>query len=291
MAARFDGRWIRIGHGVTMTILKLKRSTTPGMKPPSLESGEIAINEADGILFSAKTDGSIRETPLDGTIDDAVLTQRIDQAVANLVGGAPGAFDTLKELYDLASSNATAQQALQTAIANKADIAALNEKANQSDLTALQNQVYSMSSSGGLPNVVQRHSLARASYGSMKDYHIAALDASINIAAGSKVLVSGHISYYCQSGGRLQLQRNGVIVGHDPSITGRWQCIALIPYCPVTNQMSVTSFSFLDTPDQAGMVTYSLHGYFLSTFYLNSSVYDRTNYVRAPSSLTLMEVA
>lgn len=46
-------------------IAKIFRSTTPGATPPSLQSGQIAINEADGVLFYRSPSGAV--TPLSTT--------------------------------------------------------------------------------------------------------------------------------------------------------------------------------------------------------------------------------
>lgn len=46
-----------------MTTIKLKRSTTSGVIPTSgdIEIGEVAVNTADGKLFTKHTDNSIKE--------------------------------------------------------------------------------------------------------------------------------------------------------------------------------------------------------------------------------------
>lgn len=41
--------------------LKILRSTTPGASPSSLASGQIAINEADGVLFYRTAAGSVSQ--------------------------------------------------------------------------------------------------------------------------------------------------------------------------------------------------------------------------------------
>jgi hypothetical protein len=51
--------------GTLMSIIKLKRSNTPGSAVTTLADGEVAINQADGVLFTRKTTGGIRRTNLD----------------------------------------------------------------------------------------------------------------------------------------------------------------------------------------------------------------------------------
>ena len=48
-----------------MTTIKLKRSTTPGNAPASLEAGELAVNEADHRLFFRGAGGNVRNVDLD----------------------------------------------------------------------------------------------------------------------------------------------------------------------------------------------------------------------------------
>lgn len=42
-----------------MPIIKVKRSQTAGVRPPTLDSGEIAANIEDGIFYLGKADGQI----------------------------------------------------------------------------------------------------------------------------------------------------------------------------------------------------------------------------------------
>lgn len=44
--------------------IRLLRSTETGHVPTSLESGQIAINEADGILFWRDADGEVQSCPI-----------------------------------------------------------------------------------------------------------------------------------------------------------------------------------------------------------------------------------
>ena len=48
-----------------MTTIKLKRSATPGNAPASLETGELAVNEADHKLFFRDAGGGVQESDLD----------------------------------------------------------------------------------------------------------------------------------------------------------------------------------------------------------------------------------
>ena len=153
-----------------MTKILHLRSTTTGNQPSSLDSGEIALNEADGKLFTRKTDGTIRQTDLDGNAVSSMsdvpgLTTALDakaplasptftgvpaaptqnasdnstkiattafvQAmISNIIGAAPAALDTLEELATSLSNNASFASSITTTLATK-----MNAASNLSDLT------------------------------------------------------------------------------------------------------------------------------------------------------------
>jgi hypothetical protein len=74
-------------------IVKLLRSTTPGQTPPSLVSGQIAINEADGKLFWLASDGA--------TIRSVTL-QNLDATISNKLTAS----NNLSELTSVATARA-----------------------------------------------------------------------------------------------------------------------------------------------------------------------------------------
>lgn len=63
-----------------MPVIKLLRSTTTGHTPSSLASGQVAINEADGILFWRDGSGTVKSSPISWStfvkslLDDADLS-------------------------------------------------------------------------------------------------------------------------------------------------------------------------------------------------------------------------
>lgn len=140
----------------------LKKSTTASAVPTTsdVDVGEVAVNTEDKRLFTQDSGGSVVElgtTPSsittsgtvefgslsDGTItvtafadednmasDSATLipTQQsvkayVDTSITNLVGGAPGALDTLNELAAALNDDANAYTTLNDAIALKAPLA------------------------------------------------------------------------------------------------------------------------------------------------------------------------
>jgi hypothetical protein len=92
--------------------IKLLRSSTPGAVPASLESGQIAINEADGKLFWRRGDDTV------GAIDLNIEAQ-IDQAIADLVNSAPAALDTLQELAAALGNDSSFATTIANALAGK----------------------------------------------------------------------------------------------------------------------------------------------------------------------------
>lgn len=93
-----------------MPIVKILRSTIPGHAPSGLVSGQISINEADGVLFWLDgNDGTtirsfnfrnpVAPTPLGSDSSTKVATTAFVQAIAAaVVGLAPGNLNTLAEI-------------------------------------------------------------------------------------------------------------------------------------------------------------------------------------------------
>jgi hypothetical protein len=92
--------------------IKLLRSSTPGAVPSSLESGQIAINEADGKLFWRRADDTVGAADLN-------IEAQIDQALADLVNAAPAALDTLQELATALGNDANFATTIANALAGK----------------------------------------------------------------------------------------------------------------------------------------------------------------------------
>lgn len=70
-------------------VLKLKRSTTPGNVPASLVEGEVAINEADEILFYRDGAGAVRSVSLKN-VPFATIAFVIDGGGATITTGLKG---------------------------------------------------------------------------------------------------------------------------------------------------------------------------------------------------------
>ena len=120
-----------------MGTLKLRRSTTAGHVPASLTSGEIAINEADDLLFWRHSDGTVKSISLSLaslalTGNPTVPTQTagdnstkiantafVSAALAALVNSSPAALDTLKELADAIGDDANFSATMATALGNR----------------------------------------------------------------------------------------------------------------------------------------------------------------------------
>jgi hypothetical protein len=140
--------------------VRILRAAQAGNRPASLEAGQIFIDEyqgvfcmrnassASGILeFSlsqiATLAGQIGNMATQDQLTSGISTAiaalsfatpaQVDTAVAagisGLVDGSPAAYDTLKEVFALAQSNADAQAALSSGQTNKAD-----KSANLADL-------------------------------------------------------------------------------------------------------------------------------------------------------------
>lgn len=82
-----------------MAVIRVKRSSTPGKVPASLQDGEIAVNQADGILYWRDANGVIQSTPLFSAPIDTMrsnniiinggmeVSQRYGTAAQNIAGG------------------------------------------------------------------------------------------------------------------------------------------------------------------------------------------------------------
>lgn len=77
-----------------------------------------AITVADAVRMSDNAD------------DTRTIVDYVNQKIADLIGGAPAAFDTLKEIADYIASHQDVADALNAAIANKADKTIASTSAN-----------------------------------------------------------------------------------------------------------------------------------------------------------------
>ena len=102
---------------MTDTIIKNYRSSTPGHAPASLEAGQLAINDADHILFYRASNGAVKQAALKSPAELQIL---VDDAISDLIGGAPGALDTLNELAAAIGDNANYAATITQALAGKA---------------------------------------------------------------------------------------------------------------------------------------------------------------------------
>lgn len=61
---------------MTAPIVQLKRSSEPGKvpEPEDLQPGEVAINDADGVMYYKKSDGTVGNFSTDSA-GDAVIQQ------------------------------------------------------------------------------------------------------------------------------------------------------------------------------------------------------------------------
>jgi hypothetical protein len=109
--------------------IKLLRSTVAGRVPATLESGQIAINEADGILFFRDGSGTVRSfnfiNPTGPTVAAAdnstrlATTAFVKAAITAVINGAPGALDTLQELAAALGNDATFATSVTNQLASK----------------------------------------------------------------------------------------------------------------------------------------------------------------------------
>lgn len=75
------------------SVIQLKRSETSGSTPTAsqIAVGELAVNLADGTLYSKKTDGSIIEVGGSSSVDYFVMPATMD--MGNLSGTNPDTYD------------------------------------------------------------------------------------------------------------------------------------------------------------------------------------------------------
>lgn len=101
--------------------MKLLRSTVTGHVPTALESGQVAINEADNKLFWRKSNGTIGSIDLTLALyaTQTWATSQINAALAALVNAAPSTLDTLKELSDALGADASFATTMSTALGNR----------------------------------------------------------------------------------------------------------------------------------------------------------------------------
>jgi len=113
-----------------MAVVKILRSTTPGAVPATLETGQIAFNEADGILFwrDAATglvaardfaNPTANTRTLGDSSEHVATTEFVQQAISAVINGAPVALNTLKELSDALGGDANFSTTVNNMIANR----------------------------------------------------------------------------------------------------------------------------------------------------------------------------
>jgi len=113
-----------------MSVVKILRSTTPGAVPAALQSGQIAINEADGIIFwldaaSQKIASFSFKAPT-GTTQPAgdssanlATTAFVAAAIASIANGAPAALGTLAALAAAIGGDANFATTINNALSNR----------------------------------------------------------------------------------------------------------------------------------------------------------------------------
>jgi hypothetical protein len=107
-------------------IVKLLRSTTPGAVPSALQSGQIAINEADAVLFWRGGEGAVKSlnllaltsaTPVAADNSAKVATTAfVAAAITALINGAPAALSTLKAFAGAINNDAAFASTMSTAL-------------------------------------------------------------------------------------------------------------------------------------------------------------------------------
>ena len=112
------------------------------------------------------------------------------------------------------------------------------------------------------PNIVQKHVAAPTLYAASTDRHIAALDKSIHIAAGSRVRITVNMAYERQHNAMFYLKRGSTEIGSSASEGHRFK--GLIPVAhdvDLTTTMASLTLDYIDSPalTAAGRVTYSVH--------------------------------
>lgn len=97
--------------------IKLLRSTVTGHVPATLESGQVAINEADDTLFWRHSDGTIKS--IDMTLAMMATQAWVTTQISNVIASAPGALDTLDELAAALGDDANFAATVTAALGNR----------------------------------------------------------------------------------------------------------------------------------------------------------------------------
>lgn len=107
-------------------IILIKRGQATNINSASLQEGELALgfNAAKNEVELYVGNGSGTPVLVNGAKIAAVLAEAksyVDGKITDLIGGAPEAYDTLKEIADYISTHQSAYEALMTAAGNKLD--------------------------------------------------------------------------------------------------------------------------------------------------------------------------
>jgi hypothetical protein len=121
LAGGVDGGTIEEPTGAK---IKLLRSTVSGHAPAALESGQLAVNEADGKLFYRTAAGGVGEMPLN--VAAFVATQ-----INALKGEVGSALDTLDELAAALGDDANFSSTVTTALGNRLRVDVSNQGLTQ----------------------------------------------------------------------------------------------------------------------------------------------------------------
>ena len=111
-------------------------------------------------------------------------------------------------------------------------------------------------------NVVQKHVTATVAYAKSTDRHLAALDHSITIRGGSKVLMRAVVDYDASGNGAFYVKRDGVEIASAPAAGNRMHGMRTGVYNGQHHTTPKTvSIVYMDDPSVtvATTVKYSLH--------------------------------
>jgi hypothetical protein len=97
--------------------IKLLRSVVAGHVPATLESGQVAINEADDRLFWRHSDGTIKS--IDMTLALMATQAWVTTQIGDLIASAPGALNTLDELAAALGDDANFAATVTAALGNR----------------------------------------------------------------------------------------------------------------------------------------------------------------------------
>jgi hypothetical protein len=97
--------------------IKLLRSVVAGHVPATLESGQVAINEADDKLFWRHSDGTIKS--IDMTLALIATQAWVTTQIGDLIASAPGALNTLDELAAALGDDANFAATVTAALGNR----------------------------------------------------------------------------------------------------------------------------------------------------------------------------